>query len=75
MWEYPMDEDILIGDGGNLAVYQRPDGSRYAPRPAGSRPRAVLGGGHPRPRPIRLTSPDRLRLARARSVIAVPAHA
>jgi hypothetical protein len=25
-----MNEDLLIGDGGDLAVYQRPDGSRYA---------------------------------------------
>jgi hypothetical protein len=30
MREYPMYEDVLIGDGGNLAVYERPDGSRYA---------------------------------------------
>ena len=30
MSEYPMHEDLLIGDGGNLAVYERPDGSRYA---------------------------------------------
>ena len=30
MREYPMSEDILIGGGGNLAVYERPDGSRYA---------------------------------------------
>ena len=27
---YPMHEDRLIGDGGNVAVYERPDGSRYA---------------------------------------------
>ena len=27
---YPMHEDYLVGDGGGLAVYQRPDGSRYA---------------------------------------------
>ena len=25
-----MDEDLLMGDGGDVAVYQRPDGSRYA---------------------------------------------
>jgi hypothetical protein len=25
-----MNEDLLIGDGGNLAVYERPDRSRYA---------------------------------------------
>jgi hypothetical protein len=25
-----MDEDRPIGDGGGLAVYERPDGSRYA---------------------------------------------
>ena len=30
MREYPMDEDIVIGDGGNVSVYERPDGSRYA---------------------------------------------
>ena len=27
---YPMHEDRPVGDGGGLAVYQRPDGSRYA---------------------------------------------
>jgi hypothetical protein len=25
-----MNQDLLIGDGGNLAVYERPDESRYA---------------------------------------------
>jgi hypothetical protein len=25
-----MHADLLIGDGGNVAVYERPDGSRYA---------------------------------------------
>jgi hypothetical protein len=27
---YPMHADRPVGDGGNLTVYQRPDGSRYA---------------------------------------------
>lgn len=27
---YPMNEDVLVGDGGGVAVHQRPDGSRYA---------------------------------------------
>lgn len=27
---YPMHADRLIGDGGGVAVYERPDGSRYA---------------------------------------------
>lgn len=27
---YPMHADLLIGDGGNVAVHERPDGSRYA---------------------------------------------
>jgi hypothetical protein len=26
---YPMDEDQIIGDGGNLTIYERPDKSRY----------------------------------------------
>jgi hypothetical protein len=30
VYEYPMHEDLLVGDGGDLAVYERPDGSRYA---------------------------------------------
>jgi hypothetical protein len=25
-----MNQDLLIGDGGTVAVYERPDGSRYA---------------------------------------------
>ena len=28
--EYPMDEDRVVGDGGGVTIYQRPDGSRYA---------------------------------------------
>lgn len=27
---YPMPADSVLGDGGNVTVYQRPDGSRYA---------------------------------------------
>ena len=27
---YPMDEDRVVGDGGGVTIYQRPDGSRYA---------------------------------------------
>ena len=30
-----MDQDRLVGDGGGVAVYQRPDGSRYALDPDG----------------------------------------
>jgi hypothetical protein len=26
---FPMDEDRIVGDGGNLTVYERPDKSRY----------------------------------------------
>jgi hypothetical protein len=26
---YPMTEDTVVGDGGNVTVYARPDGSRY----------------------------------------------
>jgi hypothetical protein len=33
--EYPLHADLLIGDGGNVAVYERPDGSRYALDPRG----------------------------------------
>ncbi len=30
MSAYPMDGDRLVGDGGGVTIYQRPDGSRYA---------------------------------------------
>jgi len=26
---YPMEDDRIVGDGGNLTVYERPDKSRY----------------------------------------------
>jgi hypothetical protein len=28
--KYPMQNDRVLGDGGNLTVYERPDSSRYA---------------------------------------------
>lgn len=28
--KYPMEDDRVVGDGGNLTVYERPDRSRYA---------------------------------------------
>ena len=28
--KFPMEEDRVIGDGGNLTIYERPDQSRYA---------------------------------------------
>lgn len=28
--KFPMADDRVIGDGGNLTVYERPDSSRYA---------------------------------------------
>ena len=27
--KFPMDADRMLGDGGNVTVYERPDGSRY----------------------------------------------
>jgi hypothetical protein len=30
MHAYPMDGDLVIGDGGGITVYARPDGGRYA---------------------------------------------
>lgn len=27
---YPMDDDRIVGDGGGVTFYERPDGSRYA---------------------------------------------
>jgi hypothetical protein len=30
MRTYPMDDDAIVGDGGEVTVYVRPDGSRYA---------------------------------------------
>jgi hypothetical protein len=26
---YPMTDDAVVGDGGNVTIYARPDGSRY----------------------------------------------
>ncbi len=31
MRPYPMHDDLICGDGGGVTVYERPDGSRYAP--------------------------------------------
>ncbi len=28
--KYPMEDDRVVGDGGNLTIYERPDRSRYA---------------------------------------------
>jgi hypothetical protein len=30
MYAYPMGGDQVVGDGGEITVYARPDGSRYA---------------------------------------------
>lgn len=30
MQAYPMDDDRVVGDGGGITVYARPDASRYA---------------------------------------------
>lgn len=30
MAKYAMEEDKVVGDGGNVTVYERPDGSQYA---------------------------------------------
>jgi hypothetical protein len=30
VYGHSMDDDRIVGDGGGVAVYQRPDGSRYA---------------------------------------------
>lgn len=27
---HSLDRDVIVGDGGNVTVYERPDGSRYA---------------------------------------------
>jgi hypothetical protein len=28
--KFPMEQDRVLGDGGNLTIYERPDSSRYA---------------------------------------------
>jgi hypothetical protein len=28
--KFPMEQDQVLGDGGNLTIYERPDSSRYA---------------------------------------------
>ena len=30
MQTYAMDDDRIVGDGGRITIYMRPDGSRYA---------------------------------------------
>ena len=35
MTRYAMIEDLVIGDGGGVTIYERPDGSRYALDPEG----------------------------------------
>jgi hypothetical protein len=30
MDSHPMDDDRIVGDGGGVTIYRRPDGSRYA---------------------------------------------
>jgi len=27
---FPMQDDLVVGDGGNITIYERPDASRYA---------------------------------------------
>ena len=75
MWEYPMDEDILVGDGGNLAVYQRPDGSRYALDPLGRGHELCWGEGILGPARFDSRALTACDWPGSRSVIAVPAHA
>ena len=35
MTRYAMNEDLVIGDGGGVTIYERPDGSRDALDPEG----------------------------------------
>ena len=35
MTRYAMNEDLVIGDGGGVTIYERPDRSRYALDPEG----------------------------------------
>ena len=41
---FPMDSDRVLGDGGNLTIYERPDSSRYALDKRGHGHEYELGG-------------------------------
>ncbi|HET6690643.1 MAG TPA: hypothetical protein VFG74_07235 [Miltoncostaeaceae bacterium] len=45
MSAYPMDDDRVVGDGGGVTIYQRPDGSRYALDPQGRGHELCFGEG------------------------------
>jgi hypothetical protein len=42
---YPMDEDRIVGDGGGVTIYERPDRSRYALDARGSGYELCFGEG------------------------------
>jgi hypothetical protein len=41
---FPMESDRVLGDGGNLTIYERPDSSRYALDKRGHGHEYELGG-------------------------------
>ena len=45
MSTYPMDGDRVVGDGGGVTIYERPDGSRYALDRAGRGHELPFGEG------------------------------
>lgn len=45
MQSYPMAEDRIVGDGGGVTIYERPDGSRYALEPTGRGHELCFGEG------------------------------
>jgi hypothetical protein len=75
MWEYPMNDDTLIGDGGNIAVYERPDGSRYGLDREGRGHERCWGEGVLGPALFDSRTLSDGRWPGSRSRVAVPAHA
>ncbi len=75
MLDHPMHEDRLVGDGGGLAVYQRPDGSRYALDPGGRGHELCWGEGAIGPARFDSRALSDGRWPGSRSRIAVPARA
>jgi hypothetical protein len=45
MQQFPMAADRIVGDGGGVTIYQRPDGSRYALDPRGRGHELCFGEG------------------------------
>ena len=60
---YAMDDDRIVGDGGGVTLYERPDGSRYALDARGRGYELCFGEGAIGPGPLRRAAPRRRPLA------------